>query len=189
MSDHTPNELLRKSLHIAFGLFAFTLRWLPWWAAAGVAAAAILGNWLVLHRVFGRGVSRDVRGFDFGIIAYPTVVFALIVMFRDQLHIAGIAWGMLAFGDGIATLAGKAMPLRPLPWNPSKSWGGFLGFLIVGSATGISLGYWLGYERPGVIVLAAFCAAVAESLAINLDDNLTVPAAAAVALVLASFEP
>lgn len=189
MTDHVPNETLRKTLHIAFGLFAFTLRWLPWWAAAGVAAAAIVGNWLVLHRVFGREVARESRGFDFGIIAYPTVVLLLIVIFRDRLHIAAIAWGMLAFGDGVATLAGKALPAGRLPWNEQKSWGGMLGFIAAGAASGIALGYWLGYERPVVIALAAACAAIVESLSINVDDNLTVPAATATFLVVAGFEP
>ena len=52
---HEPNELLRKSLHIAFGLFAVTLRWLPWWLAAGVAAAGGLIVEVTENDILGGG--------------------------------------------------------------------------------------------------------------------------------------
>src|SRR5688500_17740094 len=96
---HEPNEALRKSLHIAGGLFAVTLRWLPWWAAAGIAFLAILSNWLILHRIVGRGVARHEQGWDAGILLYPLAVLILIVVFRENLAIAAIAWMILAFGD------------------------------------------------------------------------------------------
>src|SRR5438132_8153424 len=68
MAEHETNETLRKALHIAFGLFAVALLWLPWRIAAGIAVLAVIGNWLVLHRVFGRGVARHERGWDEGIV-------------------------------------------------------------------------------------------------------------------------
>jgi uncharacterized protein (TIGR00297 family) len=185
---HTTNEVLRKSLHIAFGFFAFALKWLPWWAAAGVAAGAVLGNWLLLHRVVGRGVARHERGFDAGIVLYPVAVLLLILVFRNSLHYAAIGWALLAFGDGVATLAGKSMPIGALPWNRDKSWGGFLAFLIAGSAAGIAVAYFLDYREPVVVLIAALAAAVTESLALGIDDNLTVPFAAGVALVVAGVE-
>ncbi len=78
---HEPNETLRKSLHIAFGLFAFTLKWLPWWVAAAVALCAVFGNWLLLHRIVGTRVARDERGWDWGIVLYPAAVLVLILVF------------------------------------------------------------------------------------------------------------
>src|SRR6266511_4337105 len=104
--SHQPNEALRQSLHIAFGLFAFTLKWLPWWVAAIVAACAVVGNFIVLHRIVGTRVARHVRGWDAGIVLYPTAVLALILVFRNHLQIAAAAWVILAFGDGFATLIG-----------------------------------------------------------------------------------
>lgn len=182
---HQPNEILRKSVHIAFGAFAITLRWLPWWAAAGVAAAAVIGNWLVLHRVVGKGIARHERGWDAGIMLYPAAVLALIVIFRNNLAIAAIGWVTLAFGDGLATLAGKLIGGPKLPWNPQKSWTGFFAFLFGGTFGAVAIGYWMRYEgHPGEIVLAVLCAAIVETLPLGVDDNVTVPAAAATTLVV-----
>lgn len=182
---HTTNETLRKSLHIAFGLFAITLKWLPWWGAAAIAACAVLGNWLVLHRIVGRGVSRHERGYDSGIVLYPLGVFVLIVLFRHQLHYAAVAWLMMAAGDGVASIAGRALPIAALPWNRAKSVGGSLAFFLAGSAAGIAGAYWMGWPHPGVVMVTALTAAIAESLDLGIDDNISVPFASAVTLVIA----
>ena len=186
---HSTNEILRKSLHIAFGFFAFTLKFLPWWAAAGVAAAAIAGNGLGLHRIVGSGVSRHERGYDEGIVLYPTAVLLLILVFRNHLHYAAIAWALLAFGDGVATLAGKSLRIATLPWHPDKSWGGLLAFVLVGGAMAYAAGAWMGYRNVIVIAVATFAAAIVESLPLHVDDNLTVPFAASVALVVMGIQP
>jgi uncharacterized protein (TIGR00297 family) len=186
---HQSNEFLRKSLHIVFGLGAFALKWIPWWAAAAVAAAAILGNWLVLHRIVGRSVARHERGFDAGIVLYPIAVLVLIVVFRHNLHFAAIGWTTMAFGDGVATLAGKAMPIGRLPWNRAKSWGGFLSFIVAGIISGLAVVAWLGVGNWQLVVAAVLAGAIAESLALHIDDNIMVPAAAALAMVIASVRP
>ena len=187
-SPHTTNELLRKSLHIAFGFVALALKWLPWQMAALVCVAAIAGNWLGLHRIVGRSVARDARGFDAGIVLYPVSVLLLVLVFRHHLHFAAIGWAMLAFGDGVATLAGKAMRIAPLPWNRHKSWGGLFAFLVAGSVGGLAVAYWMDYREPLVVLVAALASAIAESLPLRIDDNVTVPFAAAVALVVAGIE-
>jgi uncharacterized protein (TIGR00297 family) len=184
---HSTNELLRKSLHIAFGFVAFALKLMPWWAAALMALAAIAMNWLGLHKVVGTSVSRHERGYDAGIVLYPIAVLLLILTFRHQMHYAAIAWALMAFGDGVATLAGKAVRIAPLPWNREKSWGGFLAFLIVGGAGALAVAYWMGYRQPAVLLLATLAAAIAESLPAGVDDNLTVPFAAAVTLIVAGI--
>src|SRR5512142_56589 len=127
--EHTTHEPLRKAIHIAVGLVAFTLRWIPWPLAAAAAACAILGNWLVLHRIVGVRVARHERGYDAGIVLYPAMVLLLILVFRNTIEIAGSVWAILAFGDGFATLAGKAIRGPRLPWNPQKSWSGFAAFV------------------------------------------------------------
>ena len=184
---HTTHEGLRKSLHIGFGLFAFTLKWLPWWAAAGVAAVAVIGNWLVLHRIVGAHVSRHERGYDAGIVLYPFVVLLLILVFRNHVAYAGIVWAMLAFGDGFATLAGRAIRIAPLPWNQDKSWGGFIACFAAAFAAGWAVGWWLGEDNVVAIAIAALAAAIAESLPLHVDDNITLPFAASVALVVAGI--
>ena len=185
---HTTNETLRKTLHIAFGVFAFTLKWLPWTVAAGVCVVAAVGNWLLLHRVFGRGVARHARGYDAGIVLYPVMVLLLVVVFRERMHYAAIGWAMLAFGDGVATLAGKSLRIGSLPWNRDKSWGGLIAFIVAGTAAGLAVAYWMDYRQPLVVILAALAAAVTESLPLVVDDNVTVPFAAGVACVIAGID-
>ena len=185
---HTTNETLRKGIHIAFGLGAFTFKWLPWYVAAGVCVAAIAGNWLVLHRVVGRGVARHERGFDAGIMLYPTMVLLLVLVFRNHLHFAAIGWAMLAFGDCVATLAGKAIRIAPLPWNPDKSWGGVLACFAAAAAAGLAVAYWMDFREPVAVILAALAAAIVESLPLGVDDNVTVPLAAVATVVIASIE-
>lgn len=186
---HQPNETLRKSLHIAFGFFAFALAWIPWWSAALIAAFAVLANWLLLHRLVGTAVSRHERGYDAGIVLYPLMVMLLIIAFRNRIPFAGIAWALMAFGDGCATLVARAMRIAPLPWNRDKSWGGFLGFLIAGCGMALAVSAWLGWFHPIAILVAAIAAAIAESLALNVDDNVTVPVAAATVLAIAELSP
>lgn len=186
---HQSNESLRKTLHILFGLFAFTLKWLPWWMAAAVALCAILGNWLLLHRIFGARVSRHERGWDAGILLYPTAVLLLILFFHNHLEIAAVAWTTLAFGDGLATLAGRRMRLASLPWNRDKSLGGMLAFILGGGAAGLAMTGWLGRGEIGDVLAAVVIAALVETLPLHLDDNVTVPFAAAVTLAVLSIEP
>ena len=76
-SAFQTNEGLRKFLHILFGLFAFSLKYLPWRIAALVAAAAVVTNWALLHRLVGKRVARHERGWDWGIVLYPAAVLAL----------------------------------------------------------------------------------------------------------------
>jgi uncharacterized protein (TIGR00297 family) len=185
---HQTDERLRKLLHIGFGLGAVSLRWLPWQAAAGIAALAVLGNWLVLHRIFGPAVARHERGFDAGIVLYPAVVLVLILVFRHQLGIAAVSWCILGFGDGFATLAGTYFRRSPsLPWNRNKSWAGLAAFLVAAAPASWVVWYLVGDSPtllpPLFIILATvLVAAIAESLPLHIDDNLTVPIAAAVVL-------
>lgn len=185
--EHTTHEPLRKALHIAFGLFAFTLRWLPWPIAAAVAACAVLGNWLLLHRIVGKRVARSERGYDAGIVLYPVMVLLLILVFRNRIEIAGTVWAILAFGDGFATLGGKAIGGARLPWNRDKSWSGFAAFLAFGFVGAEVVYLWLRSKPTALSPLAivagtVIVCAIVESLPLNVDDNITVPVAGGAAM-------
>ncbi len=186
---HVTNEVLRKSLHIAIGFGALALKWLPWHIAAAICLIAIFSNWFLLHRLVGKRVARHERGFDEGIVLYPMAVLVLVIVFRNHLHYAAIAWAMLAFGDGVATLAGKWMRIGSLPWNRDKSWGGLLSCFVASALSGIAVAYWMDYRHPIVVLIAAAAASITESLALHFDDNVTVPFAAATALVIAGLSP
>src|ERR1700736_6536053 len=148
---HRTNETLRKSIHIGFGFLAITLRWLPWRIAAAIAALSAIGNWLLLHRLVGKGVARHARGYDPGIVLYPLAVCALILTFNWHIELAAVGWVILAFGDGFATLVGRAVPIAPLPWNRIKSWGGFLAFVIAAGIAGIGIAMFFGAPALGMV--------------------------------------
>lgn len=182
---HQTDETLRKSIHIAIGLFAFALAWVTWWQAAAVCALAVAGNLLLLHRIFGRGVARHARGYDFGIVIYPLAVMLLVMLFRERLEIAGAVWGVLAFGDGFATLAGRAVRGPRLPWNRDKTWSGLAAFIAFGFVGAEVVWTWLHGSASLFLVgvTVAVCALV-ESLPLHVDDNLTVPLAGGATMAL-----
>lgn len=107
---------------------------------------------------------------------------------RFGLAAAAAAWGILAFGDAFGALCGLLLKGPALPWNPRKTWAGALGFLLAGTLSSVFLLRFVLAGRaspPGgesfawtLCLLAAFAAAVVESLPGQFDDNLTVPLAA-----------
>jgi len=185
-------EAKRKAVHVGMASFALLLRWLDWRGAALAALAAFAFNALVLPRLGGRSLFRAddrARGFPVGILLYPLVVLALVLLFRDRLHLAAAGWGFLAFGDGFATLAGVTLGGPRLPWNPRKSWSGFAGYVVFGSLGAAALSSFVAGRAPAAVELAAFllagvAGAAVESLPSELDDNLVPPLAAAGALAL-----
>jgi uncharacterized protein (TIGR00297 family) len=193
------SETPRQLLHMAMGAFALLLRVLTWWQAALCAVAALGFNFLVLPRIGGRTLYRPadaVRGFPLGILLYPLSVLLLILVFPHRLDIAAAAWGILAVGDGVATLVGSRSRGPRLPWHPDKSWAGTFAFLVGGAIAGVLLAWW---TRPAIVpspsiafiiaapIVAAVVAAGVESLPVRLDDNLSVPAVAALVLWGASL--
>ena len=192
-------EVQRKVLHIAMGGFAFALAWLTWWQALALALIALAHNVWVLPRyararVF-RGDART-KGRDLGIVLYPASIAILILVLHTKLEIVAAAWGLLAFGDGFATLAGRSIGGPRLPWNRAKTWSGYGAFLFMGfSAAWFLYGHTLRAKAPvgsdpavtggtdgwslAMIVMATLVAATLESLDLGLDDNVLVPLASA----------
>jgi len=193
------SERARQWVHIGSGLFALLLRILTWWQAAALAAFALIFNALALPRVGGRRLYRPVdeaRGFPLGILLYPLAVLLLVLLFPSRLDIVAAAWAILAFGDGFATLIGRATRSPQLPWNPDKTIGGTTAFIVCGTLGGIAFAWWV---RPAIVpppplaftilapLAAAIAAAFVETIPVRLDDNISVPATAAAVLWLASL--
>lgn len=180
-----PGEALRKVTHVGMGFIAFSLRFLgPFWSAV-LAGAALLNNVFVLHRIGGKRMWRDAEhqaGGAVGIVLYPLTVLLLILLFYRRLEVAAAAWGILAFGDGMATVFGMAFGRRKLPWNPAKSWAGSGAYVAFGTLASAALLIWTAPERryswAFALVAAGSAAVVAaalESVPQGLDDNLGVP--------------
>jgi uncharacterized protein (TIGR00297 family) len=113
VSTHSENA--RQWVHVGSGLFALFLRVIPWWQATALAAVALLFNLILLPRIGGRRLYRpadEARGFPLGILLYPLSVLLLTLAFPSRLDIVAAAWGILACGDGAATLVGRASRLN-----------------------------------------------------------------------------
>jgi uncharacterized protein (TIGR00297 family) len=183
-------DVKRKLVHAGMGLFALLLRWLDWKAAAALAAVALLFNLFVMPRI-GRGIYRDEsKARDPGIVAYPAMVLALILLFRHELGAAAALWGMMAFGDPAASIVGKRLGGPRLPWNRKKTAAGFLAYAVVGTIAAGALWTWVWTgtaqrfaSHPFAAVLEASIlflpvttlGALLESLDTGLDDNWVPP--------------
>ena len=197
------SETRRQIVHIAMAAFALLLPYLTWPQAAGLAGAALVFNAIALGRVAPMIMRpTDKRGFRAGVLYYPLSILVLVLIFRRDLQIVAGAWGVMAFGDGFATLAGKLRGGSRLSWNQEKTWSGLVAFVLFGAlgAIGLSVWFWLNAELPSSQIVsvprsveiapwwmamiaapiaAAVVAAFVETIPIKLDDNISVPATAA----------
>jgi uncharacterized protein (TIGR00297 family) len=123
----------RKRLFIASLLFAFLFPYCTWKQAAGCALLLLLFNTLILPWLdidvnkqpwagvgpgqnvalspglpLGEGEEpiRATADTPAGIVLYPISVLALIVLYRNHLHVAAAAWAIMALGDGMAAVIG-----------------------------------------------------------------------------------
>lgn len=176
------------------GLFALALRFLTSWQAAACAVAAFLFNLLLLPRIGGASLYRpaDVaRGYPLGILFYPLSVLLLVLAFPRRPDIAAASWAILAFGDPAAAAVGTRVGGPRLPWNRDKTSAGTVAFVVAGAVAGVALAWW---TRPAVTpppsllfvfvapVIAAVIAGLVETMPIRLDDNISIPIAAAIVL-------
>jgi uncharacterized protein (TIGR00297 family) len=170
---------------MSMGGVALLLRWLTWPQAIALAGGALVFNLFVLPRVGSALYRPGDRGARLhGIVYYPLAVLLLLLLFPRRLDIVAAAWGILAAGDGIATLAGRAIGGPRWPWNPAKTVAGTLAFIVAGAIAGTALASWC---RPAdvpmifamlAVPIAAVTAAFVETIPITLDDNLSVALAA-----------
>jgi uncharacterized protein (TIGR00297 family) len=185
----TRSEAARKALHIGMALFALLLRSLTWQQAALAAGATLLFNATIFPRVLPHFLRREERAarFSVGITLYAATVLLLIILFRRNLPVAAAGWGYLAFGDGFASLAGMAIGGRRLPWNPGKTFSGFLGYVVFGFLGASCLYGFVSSRVPSSFELiclfaAALAGAAIESLPSDLDDNVLPPLVGAAVL-------
>src|SRR5690606_14034303 len=153
--DRAAAPPARTLLHIAMGLPALAVRPLGVGGAAALAAAAIGFNVVLLPRVGGRQLWRPAdrrRGWSPGIVAYPVVVLTMLLVWHRRPEVAAAGWGVLAFGDGFASLLGGRWGRHAsLPWNPAKSWLGLGSFVAGGTCAAALLLVWTapGRYAPG----------------------------------------
>lgn len=194
-------ELKRRFWHMAPGLLAFALHMVPHAdPISGLMKLIIVGLCVAIAGRILWGFQQIQRlGEGAGITAvagYALSVLVTALLFPRHLELGLAVLGILAFGDGSATLFGLMLRGPRLPWNTAKSWSGFLAFVAVGSLMtawiywgethnleaaepSVTFGLALAFTMPAVIA-----AAISESVRSRLNDNVRVGVTAAVVLVL-----
>src|SRR5260221_13375906 len=166
--------------------------------AAAMAVAGVVFNWQILPRIGGKALWRGAdhaKGYPLGILLYPLSVLGLTLWFWSSLWMAAAIWGVLAVGDGMASVVGQAAGGPRLPWNDRKSWPGFVAFVGFGTLAAavliawtarlpLDLASWHAGRTVGLAFAVSLACALVESLPTTLDDNLTVPLAGAVVFPL-----
>jgi uncharacterized protein (TIGR00297 family) len=192
----SSGELARKLVHVGVGAFALLLRYLTWPEAAAMAAGAFLFNWQVLPRLGGRALWRESdhgAGYPIGILLYPASVLVLVLALREERWMVAVVWGLMAVGDGMASIVGQAVGGPRLPWNPRKGWAGLVAFAACGGLAAALLAVWTlemplrSFTSPWiltVVVPVTVLCALVETVPTTLDDNLTVPLVGGVAVAL-----
>lgn len=183
----------RQLVHLSMGAVALLLRWITATEAMVLAGAALIFNVYALPYIatsLYRPVGRHAP-IDPGVVFYPASVLLLLMFFPDRLDIVAAAWGIMAAGDGMASICGRRIRGPRIPWDRRRTVAGSTAFVVLGGLAGAFLCWWC---TPRVIpppypwfpvwmpVVAAIAAAAAETLPIRLDDNISVPAAAAAVL-------
>lgn len=202
------SELRRQLIHLASGLFAVPVPFLgPRWGVV-LAAIAVFTNWVILPMTgIDRALMRDGEKFVNGIRHYPLAV--LVALVALPLHLALAAWAILAVGDAFSNLVGRAYGRVKLPWHRKKSWAGTFGFFATAMPAAAAMAAFCQHHAPNQSFLAmhvdsgiaapmalptlllatgagALVAAIAESLPISLDDNLSVTFGGGLAMALAA---
>jgi phytol kinase len=191
-----PHEVRRRLAHMAPGLLPLLMMVIPHrdpvsptLMAIMISTTVVISGWIwIRHSRIVRLGEKSIVG---AVLGYGGVVLSMLVLMPERPELGMTVMGILAFGDGSATLVGLAAGGRRLPWNRQKSWTGMLAFLVAALPLA-TLILW-GESQPGIpIALALACAApatligaLAESLPMRLNDNIRVGVAAAMTITAA----
>jgi len=163
------NRTVRKLLHVAGGLPALLLPWLPYWLALAAAIAVMwFGLWLKpRHAWWLRYISKPAdrnRNVITGMRGYCFAILLLILAWPAMAHLMGgsahwlqfgrlggeavryvmFGWMALSFGDGLAGMLGPGPAVaRTVPWNVHKTWWGLLGGIL-----GSCIAFWICFAMP-----------------------------------------
>jgi dolichol kinase len=194
-SLESRHEWCRRCCHIGPGILPFCLWWIPhphpfpW-----LMMLLVLGLTCVLALIAFHCYSWIARRRDHNrvpvVIGYTASVLVMLVLFPRQPELGLTVLAILAFGDGMATVAGLLIGGPKLPWNPKKTLAGTCAFLLCGIPLA-TLIYW-GEAQPRVAVPqalacaggAALVGAIVESWRGPLNDNIRIGIASGATIAL-----
>lgn len=183
-----PKVHLRKAIHALSGLIGIGVLVFPKPAMVALCSCglALAGLIDIIRLRWGfrgpiKGLSRLFKEKEGQTISGSTALLASYLFLVALFPAPAAAFAILFFslGDPLASLFGKYFPI----WRfREKSVGGALAFILVGlalSATLPGLSFWIK-------ICASVIGALAEFLAGDVDDNLTVPIAVGVIMLVAN---
>lgn len=182
-------ELGRKAIHLASSVIPITY----WFLAKDLMLSLLIpltiiailidysrqkSKWLhdFIHKYFG-GIIRDREDQTLTGASYVFISEVVaIALFPKPIAIAGLL--LLSVGDSAAALIGRGIGTHQI--YRSKTWEGTLGFIILGTIAASFV--------PGVpffaALLAAIAGAIVELYLNTIDDNIFIPVAGGLVLLL-----
>ncbi len=173
-------EIVRKSIHLASAFVPFLLehfRLIVLWGLAGVLVVYCIAEFLRIkgkHIIFlsllteAASRKRDENKFVLGPVTLALGVLTSAILF-DEIT-ASIAIYALAFGDGLASLAGMLFGKNKIPFGKGKT---FEGSITCYCAIFVST--FCVTKNALFSLLVAFVGAVIEALPIKDFDNVIIP--------------
>lgn len=174
--------LLIRQAYVQFGgwqLPAFIL-FLAIFTGYGVSYLHRKGaNLPILTKIINGAEREKDKGFPGrGALRFLTGSLLALLVFRHSPDIVAAGIIVLALGDSASTLGGITLGRHKLFYNKEKS--------IEGSLTGLLAAFFglmlLTPFSPAAVVMASLAGVIVESLPLGVDDNLTVPLAAGIAI-------
>ncbi|MFH0889848.1 MAG: diacylglycerol/polyprenol kinase family protein [Candidatus Aenigmatarchaeota archaeon] len=186
-------ELLRKLVHIS-GVIAVPILYVfgstntaiiffvlaaGLYLYANMRAKTPVGRFLAGFRKLLDFLERDSQPRYRGAIYFFESIGFIALLFPEK--IAAISIIVLSVGDGISTLAGRALGHVRIFYNKSKSVEGSVSGFIASSVVCALI------TNIPVAIFASFVGMVVESLDIDVNDNATIPFAVAIIIYVLSF--
>lgn len=179
-ANDIAKELFRKSIHLCSALIPLLLRYCYWFVIAGLSIVVILYTIAEFARLHGKTVpfvsaitaaaarKRDENKFVLGPVTL-SIGIILCALFWEPLP-ASIGIYALAFGDGLASLAGKLYGKIHIPFTKGKT---AAGSLTCFAAIFISA-YLAGKDATAALIIAA-AGMFIEVLPLKDFDNVIIP--------------
>lgn len=180
----TVNDLLkeffRKSIHLCASIVPFLAAWNFRFTTIALASIICIYTLCELSRLTGRTIpyisritayasrKRDEGRFVLGPVTLGLGVLLTLILFPPKAALIGIF--ALAFGDGVASLAGKIWGKRKIPYLRGKTLEGSAACFIVVFISSLAL-----TRDPLQSLEIALLTVLVEALPIRDYDNLLIP--------------
>ncbi|ULQ60662.1 SEC59/DGK1/VTE5 family protein [Brucepastera parasyntrophica] len=179
-------EIFRKSIHFCAAIVPFFAAWNYNWTIFSLSLVICLYIFCESLRLRGISIpfisritafaarSRDQGRFVLGPVTLALGVLFALILYPPEIAKVGIY--TLAFGDGIASLAGRLLGKTKIPFTRGKTVEG-----SIACFTAVYISSFLVLYNPFYSLLIAFLAMLIEMLPLKDYDNLVIP------LVICSF--